>query len=495
MSLEPDPTASYVRPLLAWSIVCVVLLGDLLDLLDSLVTTIAGPSIVEDLGGGPEFLQWLAAGYTVAMAAGLLIGARLGDMYGRKTLFLVGISGFTATSLLAAVSVSPEMLIAARVTQGLMGALMVPQTLGLIKESFPPDKVGTAFGLTGPVLALGGVGGPVLAGWLVDADYFDWGWRSIFAINVPIGVALIVAGSILLPPSRPDRTVRLDIGGASLSASGMAAVVFGLVHGREFSWPWWVLVTICAGIGALVGFALIQRRRGDAGLSTLVTPSLFGNRAFLAGIAIGTLFFGALIGSSLLFALYFQLGLGLSPLMAGLASAPQAVGMIVGFVLAQALGLSRRTMLIGIATIVVGFSGLVGSTRMLSPEVAAVDLLPFLGLLGVGMGLTIAPFFDIVLAGVTDEETGSAAGSLTAVQQLGNALGVAALGTVFFTVLNQSGSETVASYTKALTYAVIFAVVLVLVAATATLALPERARHDLKADAFTIVDDGSRAPG
>jgi hypothetical protein len=169
--------------------------------------------------------------------------------------------------------------------------------------------------------------------------------------------------------------------------------------------------------------------------------------------------------------------------------------MIVGFVLAQALGLSRRTMLIGIATIVVGFSGLVGSTRMLSPEVAAVDLLPFLGLLGVGMGLTIAPFFDIVLAGVTDEETGSAAGSLTAVQQLGNALGVAALGTVFFTVLNQSGSETVASYTKALTYAVIFAVVLVLVAATATLALPERARHDLKADAFTIVDDGSRAPG
>ncbi|WP_186626571.1 MFS transporter [Rhodococcus sp. BP22] len=473
-SLQP-PT--FVRPLLGWSVVCVVLLGDLLDLLDSVVTTIAGPSIVEDLGGGSEFLQWLAAGYTVAMAAGLLIGARLGDMYGRKTLFLIGITGFTLASLLAAVSVSPGMLVAVRIAQGLLGALMVPQALGLIKESFPPEKVGTAFGLTGPVLALGGVGGPILAGWLVDADYFGWGWRSIFAINVPIGIALIIAASVILPPSRRDRNVRLDTVGAGLAGSGMAAIVFGLVHGREFSWPWWVFSIIFVGIGALVAFVIRQRTRGALGQSTLVTPSLFQKKSFLAGLAIGALFFGSLIGSSLLFALYFQLGLGLSPLQAGLAAAPQAVGMILGFIASQVLGLTRRTMLIGLTIVAIGFTGLSIAISIRTPHVTAPALLPFLALIGVGMGLTIAPFFDIVLAGVSDSETGSASGSLTAVQQLGNALGVAALGTVFFTTLGNPNDATLDTYTKALNYSMFVAIALIVAAAAATIALPQRARH------------------
>lgn len=469
----------------AWLIVAVVLIGDLLDLLDSLVTTIAGPSILRDLGGSNEFLQWLAAGYTVAMAAGLLIGARLGDMYGRKRMFLIGISGFTATSLLSAVSTSPSMLITARVLQGLVGAMMVPQALGLIKQSFPPQKVGLAFGLTGPVLALGGVGGPILAGWLVDADYFGWGWRMIFAINVPIGIALVIAGSILLPPSVPRRELRLDVGGATYAATGMAAIIFALVHGREFAWPWWIFAVLAAGVVSLILFARSQHRRDAAGRTPLVTPTLFTRRAFLAGLGIGSLFFGAVMGSALLFAFFFQLGLGLSPLAAGLAAAPQAVGMIIGFVLSQALGLTRRTMLIGLGTVAAGFAAVAALTLAADATATATVGLYIapLAIIGIGMGLAIAPFFDIVLAGVADHETGSASGSLTAVQQLGNALGVAILGTVFFTVLEHDPAGGTSGYSHALATALFVTVGLVVIAGALTLMLPLRAEHSDSAPA------------
>lgn len=465
---------------LAWAVVAVVLGGDLLDLLDSLVTTIAGPSIVRDLGGGDEFIQWLAAGYTLAMAAGLLIGARLGDMVGRKRMFLIGIAGFTLTSLLAALAVSPEMLVAVRIAQGLVGSLMVPQALGLIKQSFPPDKVGVAFGLTGPVLALGGVAGPVVSGWLVDADYFGWGWRMIFAINVPIGLALIAAGVIILPSSTPDRTIRLDIGGALLAALGMGTVVFGLVHGRDFDWAWWIVALIVAGFAVLVGFAYTQRARGGTGKSTLVTPSLFTKRAFLAGLGVGASFFGAMMGSSLMFALFFQLGMGLTPLQAGLAAAPQAVGMIVGFVLSQVLGLSRRTMFIGFGTITTGFVSLIVLLSVLAGDLTVWPLLIPLGVVGIGMGLAIAPFFDIVLAGVHDAEVGSASGSLTAVQQLGNAVGVAALGTVFFTALESTNAGETA-YSDALRTTLGWTIGLMVLAAAVTSLLPRQARGNTDA--------------
>ncbi len=458
-----------------WVVVAVVLMGDLLDLLDSLVTTIAGPSIVRDLGGGSEFLLWLSAGYTVAMAAGLLVGARLGDIFGRKTMFLAGITGFTLTSLLAALSVSPDMLTAVRAVQGLVGAMMVPQALGLIKETFPPDKVGVAFGLTGPVLALGGVAGPILAGWLVDADYFGWGWRMIFAINVPVGIALIIAGVLYLPASRPNRALGLDVGGALLAGAGMAATICALVNGREFAWAWWIYAVLTGGICALAGFALRQVRRDRAGKSTLVTSSLFSKRAFLTGLAVGALFFGALIGSSLLFALFFQLGLGLSPLQAGLAAAPQAVGMIVGFVLSQVFGLSRRTMLFGLAAVIVGFAVIIGLAHALGSNIGVRYLLAPLALIGIGMGLAIAPFFDMVLAGVDNDEIGSASGSLTAIQQLGNALGVAALGTVFFTVLDAHAGKSENAYTQALSTALSLSVALVTAAAIATFFLPRQA--------------------
>ncbi|CAM5475456.1 putative actinorhodin transporter [Streptomyces afghaniensis 772] len=469
----PDGPAFSARR--AWAAVGIILVGEVMDLLDSLVTTIAGPTITRDMGGSQEFIQWLAAGYTIAMAAGLLIGGRLGDKYGRKNLFLTGLAGFTVTSLVSALATNPETLITARVLQGLLGALMVPQALGIIRSLFPPDKVGMAFGVTGPVMALSGVAGPIVAGWLVDADYFGWSWRMIFAVNVPVGVLALVAGLVLLPRSQRQRDLRIDLVGAVIAAAGMAAVIFPLVQGRELGWPWWVFLLLAAGIGTLAGFVRHQYHRADKGLPTLVLPSLFRKKAFVSGLFIGILFFSVMMGGALLFGLFFQLGLGMSPLKAGLATIAQAAGMVLGFGFSQALGMARRTMFIGFAATAVGLLAALGTIAVQDDPVNAWWLSPALAVLGVGSGLAIAPFFDIVLSGVDERETGSASGTLTSAQQVGNALGASVLGTVFFSVLNGRRGEGASAFTAATSAALLVALALVAGAALCTRWLPERA--------------------
>jgi EmrB/QacA subfamily drug resistance transporter len=469
----PDGPAFSARR--AWAAVGIILVGEVMDLLDSLVTTIAGPTITRDMGGSQEFIQWLAAGYTIAMAAGLLIGGRLGDKYGRKNLFLTGLAGFTVTSLVSAVATNPETLITARVLQGLLGALMVPQALGIIRSLFPPDKVGMAFGVTGPVMALSGVAGPIVAGWLVDADYFGWSWRMIFAVNVPVGGLALVAGLVLLPRSQRQRDLEIDLVGAVIAASGMAAVIFPLVQGRELGWPWWVFLLLAAGIGTLAGFVRHQYHRADKGLPTLVLPSLFRKKAFVSGLFIGILFFSVMMGGALLFGLFFQLGLGMSPLKAGLATIAQAAGMLLGFGFSQALGMARRTMFIGFAATAVGLLAALGTIAVQDDPVNAWWLSPALAVLGVGSGLAIAPFFDIVLSGVDERETGSASGTLTSAQQVGNALGASVLGTVFFSVLNGRRGEGASAFTAATSAALLVALALVAGAALCTRWLPERA--------------------
>lgn len=462
----------------AWAALAIILAGEILDLLDSLVTTIAGPTIRRDLGGSQAFIQWLSAGYTIAMAAGLLLGGRLGDKFGRRRMFLLGLAGFTVTSMLSAVAANPETLIAARVLQGLLGAMMVPQALGIVKEVFPPDKIGVAFGVTGPVMALSGVAGPVVAGWLVDADYLGWGWRMIFAVNVPAGLAALVLGLVLLPKSRPHKELGIDTAGALLASAGMATLIFALVQGRDLGWSWRVFVILAAGVAALAGFVRHQYQRASAGRSTLVVPSLFGKRAFVCGLSVGVLFFGVMMGGSLLFSLFFQLGLGMSPLKSGLATIAQAAGMIVGFGLSQVLGMTRRTMLTGFAAVAAGLLGAIGTIAIQGDPVNAWWLSPALALIGIGSGLAIAPFFDIVLSGVDNAETGSASGTLTAAQQVGNAMGVSILGTIFFSVLDSRTSEDPAAFRAAILLAIAVATALAAAAALCTLLLPAKAaRH------------------
>ncbi|WP_328851905.1 MFS transporter [Micromonospora globbae] len=426
-----------------WLALAVILAAEVMDLLDALVTNLAGPAIRADLGGSATLIQWLGAGYTLAMAVGLVTGGRLGDLYGRRRMFLVGVLGFTAASALCALSVAPGMLVASRVAQGLFGAVLIPQGLGIIKEVFPPREMAAAFGAFGPVMGISAVGGPILAGWLVDADIAGTGWRAIFLINLPIGLLATLGALRFLPESRSTHASRLDLPGVGLVAVGAVLLVYPLVQGREQGWPGWMFAMLAAAAVVFAIFARYEVRRQRAGRDPLVVPTLFRRRAFTGGLVAGLAFFTALTGFSLVFSLYLQLGLGYSPLHAGLAGVPQALGMVIAFVIAGA-GLARRlgrTLIhAGLLVVLAGVGGMLLTLRLAGPDVTPWRLVPALLVVGFGMGLVMAPFFDIVLSGVEPAETGSASGTLTAVQQLGGALGVALLGTVFFARLPDDGA-------------------------------------------------------
>jgi EmrB/QacA subfamily drug resistance transporter len=421
-----------------WVALFVILAVEVMDLLDALVTTIAGPVIRAELGGSLSLIQWLGAAYTLSMAIGLLTGGRLGDIFGPRRMFMIGAAGFTAASLLCALAWSPGVLIGARAIQGLFGAVMLPQGLGMIKRLFAESEQAKAFGAFGPVMGLSAVGGPILAGWLVDADYFGSGWRMIFFINLPLGVFAVLGAAKFLPEFRSERTPRLDVLGVLLAGAGSVLLLYPLVQGRELGWPAWTFAMLGLGLVVFGVFGSYEGRRERNGLDPLVTPSLFRRPSFTGGLAVGLVFFAALVGIGLIFTLYLQVGLGYSPLKAGLTTLPQAVGMVAGFVaagsgLAEKLG--RKLLLIGTVIMGLGTVGVGVTVWLAGAGINPYQLIPALLVLGAGMGLAMAPFFGIVLAGVSDEETGSASGALTSVQQLGGAFGIAVLGTIFFALL------------------------------------------------------------
>jgi EmrB/QacA subfamily drug resistance transporter len=466
-----------------WAALFVILAGEVMDLLDALVTTIAGPSIRRSLGGSESMIQWLGAGYTLAMAVGVVTGGRLGDRYGRRRMFLVGAAGFVVASLLSAVSQSPEMLIGARVLQGLFGAVMLPQGLGIIKEMFPPGEVGAAFGAFGPIMALSAVGGPILAGWLVGADLLGTGWRMIFLINLPIGLFALIAGARLLPRSRDAHRVTIDLTGVGILTAAALLIIYPLVQGQELGWPWWTFAAMGASVGFFALFGLHVSRVARRGGDPLVTPSLFRKKAFTGGLVAGTAFFSGLVGLSLVFSLYLQTGLGYSAMRAGLANTPQAAGMIIGFLAASA-GLSqrlgRRLLHFGLAITAVGVGWFALALHAAGPAgVTPWGFAPPLALSGIGIGLMMAPFFDIALSGVDSHETGSASGSLNAVQQFGGALGIAILGTVFFRVAHFGPTGPVLSTVeRAMQWTIAGELVLLAVTFAATFLLPKSARPE-----------------
>jgi EmrB/QacA subfamily drug resistance transporter len=467
---------TYPRPALRWAALLVVLAAEVMDLLDSLVTSIAGPSVRADLGGSESLIQWLGAGYTLAMAVGLITGGRLGDLFGRRRMFVLGAVGFTLASALCAAATNPGTLVTARILQGLLGAVMLPQGLGLLRDVWPPEEVGKAFGAFGPIMGLSSVGGPVLAGWLIGADFLGTGWRMIFLINLPIGILAVAGAFRFLPASRGGEAARLDGGGVLLAALGSLLVVLPLVQGRELGWPLWTFVSLAAGVLVFVLFGRHELRTARRGGDPLVVPGLFRKRAFTGSLLAGLAFFSGLAGFSLVLTLFLQLGLGYTPLRAGLAGIPLSIGMVAAFVaggagLAARLG--RTLVHAGVVVVAAGVVGLLVTVAALDAGDSAWRLAPALTVIGFGMGSVMAPFFDIALAGVEQHENGSASGTLTAVQQLGSTLGVAVLGTVFFDAA--SGAD---PFGRATHVALLGELGLLAVTLVAVFAMPRRARPD-----------------
>lgn len=411
--------------------------SSVMDLLDSTIVNIAGPALRQDIGASSTSLQWIIAGYTLAFASMLITGARLGDVLGRKRMFLTGVAGFVASSVLCSAAMNAQLLITARVAQGAFAALMIPQGLGLIRTMFPADQMGKAFAVFGPMMGIGATAGPVIGGALVDGDVLGLGWRAIFLLNVPIGLLALAGGARLLPKDghRNERAPRLDLTGMVLATLAALLLIYPLVQGREAGWPAWMLITMAASVPAFGIFALHQRARRQAARDPLVETSIMRNRAFCAGLGFVLLFFGATTGLLFALTLFLQIGEHFSPLHAGLTTLPWSIGGMISMGASQAmLGKvgSRRVIQSGVIIMAAGLLGTAWTVHHLGTTTSSLALAPALLITGFGMSLVFAPFFDTVLAAVTDSETGSASGAVSAIEQLGSAFGVAGLGTVFF---------------------------------------------------------------
>ena len=378
---------------LRWLAFSAALAAAMMDLLDATVVNTAAPDIRVDLGGSFADVQWLAAGYTLAMAVMLLVGGRLGDLFGRKRMLLVGVTGFAVASVAVAAAPSTGALIAFRIVQGAVGAVMVPQVFGLIRDLFPPHEMGKAWGVFGPVAGLSAMLGPIVAGGLIKADLLG------------------TAGSFLL--------------------------IYPIVQGRELGWPAWTFAMIVAGVVVFGAFALHQARRRRSGATPLIETSLFRNRSYVSGVVFSLVFLGAMAAISLTLSVALQAGLGYSPIHAGLTLAPFAVGGFAGSaVAAQAMQKLGRTVLhAGLLVMAGGLAVLAAVIGDVGARADSWDFVWPLLISGIGMGAVFMPLFDIVVGGLRDHEVGTASGLLQALQQLGSALGVAVIGTAFFGAL------------------------------------------------------------
>ena len=417
---------------LRWIVAAVVLAAAVMDLLDATIVNVAGPSVHRDLGGGAATLQWMSAAYTLAFAVLLIAGARLGDIFGRRRLFLIGSAGFTLFSAASAAAPTIGALIACRALQGGFGALMIPQGFGLMKQVFDDEaELDRALSWFGPATGVPMLAAPILAGALIDANLWGIGWRLVFLINVPIGVPTLALAIRSLPrgaATHPE--VKLDIGGVGLVGLALVAIIYPLIQGRTDGWPAWSFAMLGAGALLLAAFLRNERRRDS---DPLIEPTLFTNRTYLSGLAVALAVFGAFGGLLLCISLYGQLGEGWSPIHAGLTLTPMVVGMVLGMIGSNAAvsRLGRHLLHIGILLIAAGTAAL--ALILIGAHTATTwDLVPGLLLVGAGVGASIGQLFQFILISVNMDEVGSASGVFEAVQQLSTALGVAVLGTIFF---------------------------------------------------------------
>ncbi|WP_235547445.1 MULTISPECIES: DHA2 family efflux MFS transporter permease subunit [unclassified Nocardioides] len=421
-----------------WMVMAVVIIADVMDLLDATIANLAGPSIREDLGGSASTLQWVLAAYTMSFAIGLVVSARAGDLVGRKRMFVIGMVGFTVASLLCGLAPTAGLLIAFRVLQGLFGAVMIPQGLAMVKQSFAPEDLQKAFIPFGPIMGLSAVLGPILAGVLLDADLFGTGWRMIFLINVPIGLVGAVLAWRYLPDVPRNPEARLDPLGAVLLTAASALLIYPLVQGREHDWPWWCFAMMAASAVVFGLFVLSERRSAHP----VIEPSLFTHRGYVAGVTFIGVFFVAMSGTMLVVNLFLQLGLGFEPLRTGVTMTPWALGMAIGAAASgAALGpkFGRRVLHAGLLISAAGMAWLAWTIGGADASLSGWDLAPMTLLAGFGSGLIFAPLFDIILSDLDDREVGTGSGVLNAVQQFAGALGVALLGTLLLEWIPEDG--------------------------------------------------------
>ncbi|MBG6212248.1 MAG: MFS transporter [Cryobacterium sp.] len=430
---------------LRWLAVVVLLFASFMDLLDTTIVNVALPSIEKDLGATPAQLEWIVSGYVLTFAVLLTTGGRLGDIFGRKRLFLIGVAGFTLASASCAVATSGDMLVVSRLVQGAFGAIMIPQVLSIIQVLFAPKERAGAFGALGAISGLAAVAGPLIGGLLISQNAFELGWRSVFMINVPVGIVLFITASLCIPESRATRRVRLDVLGVVLISAALFLLVYGLIEGRALEWPVGIWIMIGASPLLLAVFIWYQNWLDKKSGSALVPPSLFHSRGYSAGVLTSFSFSASIGGFFLILVLYLQIGLGFSAIEAGLTTLPFSLAALVGSGVAVRLGprLGKGLIFLGAIAQIGGYLWIQNIIGAQANALVGTDLIPAMALAGLGLTLLVVPLTDVALAQTSIANAGAASGVLGTFQQVGGAIGIAVIGVVFFGIVGVTFTPTV----------------------------------------------------
>ena len=465
----PEDASGHPR---RWLMLPVVLIAMFMAGFDIWAVNVAAPSLQHDLHVSDAALQLIVGGYAFMYASGMVTGGRLGDLFGYRRMFMIGVISFAAASLLCGLAASPEELVAARLLQGLTGAAMVPQVLALITAVFPVPERSRALAWFGVTVGIAFVSGQILGGGLIQADVFRLGWRAIFLVNVPVAVLALIAAALVVPPARGRRRPRLDpLGAAGVSAS-LALALVPLTLGRDEGWPLWTWLALAAAVPLLSLTVAWERRLARRGGEPLLDLPLFRDRGFSAGLVVNfglVFFFGSFM---FVLTLLLQAGLRQPPLRAGIEALPLAAAFTAMSVLSPRLSarLGPRSITLGASITTLGTIGLAVTGARYGAQLTGWDLAPATAAIGAGQGIALPSLIGAVLTHVRPDRAGAAAGILTTSQQFGAASGVAVIGAVFYGALGAATSR--AGFVSGMVPAMSADAGLAAIAAGATLLLP-----------------------
>jgi EmrB/QacA subfamily drug resistance transporter len=428
------PAEPRQRP--GWGPLLVMLTGTFMTFLDFFIVNVALPSIQGQLHTSPAAIQFVVAGFGLTFAVSLISGGRLGDIYGRRRVFAIGLALFTLASAACGFAPGAGFLIVARIVQGGAAALMTPQVLATLGTAYAGAARARAFAAYGMTMGLAGVLGQLIGGGLIALNIAGASWRSIFLINVPVGAAGLMLVRRLVPESRGEQAA-LDLTGTALVTAGLTAIVLPLVEGRQQGWPTWTWLTLACAPVLLTVFVLHQRARSTAGRAPLVRLTIFRERTFALGTLTAIIFGGIPASFFFVLAIYLQDGRHLSALFSGIVFTGVGVGYFAAMLLAGRISarLGRHILTVGAGFLTVACLLLAVS----SGAATSAELLPGLALAGFGIGLVLVPLTAIVLAKLEVSHAGAASGVLSTALQVGGALGIAVVGVVFFGALPGGG--------------------------------------------------------
>ncbi|MFI7209862.1 MFS transporter [Micromonospora maritima] len=442
----------------------VVLTGVFMTTLDFFIVNVAIPSTQRDLDASAAEVQWIVAGFGLAYGVGLITGGRLGDLYGRRKMFSLGMILFTIASAACGLAPTAGFLIGARVAQGVAAALLAPQVLAILRTAFTGLAQAKAFSAYGLSMGLAAVFGQLIGGLLIKADIFGLDWRSCFLINIPVGIVTLLLVPKFVPESRAPGRPRLDPVGMFLVTLALVATVLPLIEGREQDWPAWTIVSFVVAVVLFAIFGTVQARMAANDKGPLLNPAMFRERAFTVGLLAQLVFWMGQASFFLVFALYVQEGRGLDALGAGLIFVAIGVGYLATSVNAHHLArrLGRQVLAVGGLVMAVGLVLVALAVHRIGVGGNIGWLVPGLILDGAGMGMVVGPLAATVLARVSPHNAGAAGGVLATGLQIGNAIGVSIIGLIFYGALGDAPrpADFAHAFNLSLIYLIVVGVVL-----------------------------------